>query len=74
MHQDNTSSPHETDEDNEPIELPEAVIRLARRGITISKPTIYRWASEGLIPTTRLGRYRTTVAAVLKALRPSEVA
>lgn len=58
----------------EAVQLAEARNRLAWLGIEVSLPSLYRWAQDGLIPTSRLGRYRTTVEAIEAALRPAEVA
>jgi hypothetical protein len=59
---------------DEPIYLTELRSRLGAIGVHVKDPTIYRWARSGKIPTTKLGRYRTTVRAVLAALRPAEAA
>ena len=48
MDTEHTSTAYE--QDNEPIELGEVSERLAKRGIKVSKPTIYRWAQEGPVP------------------------
>ena len=59
---------------DEIIDLTEVPSRLSAVGVRVKEPTVYRWARSGKIPTTKLGRYRTTVRAVLAALRPAEVA
>ncbi len=65
---------HEVQSDgwnDEPLEVNALRDRLAQIGIKVSSPTLYRWAQNGLIPTTKLGRYRSTVRAVVNAMTPS---
>lgn len=55
---------------HDPLTLRQLSRALLDHGVTASVPTLYRWAREGLIATTRLGTTRSTVHAVLTALRP----
>lgn len=56
---------------NTPLPLAELARVLTEEHATpTSVQTLHRWVRQGLIPTTKVGKRRSTVAAVLAALRP----
>lgn len=58
---------------NTPLPLAELARVLTEEHDTpTSVQTLHRWVRLGLIPTTKVGKRRSTVAAVLAALRPAE--